>query len=193
MSEHYIYYFVNEKDEVVYVGRTADIKRRINQHFGSNGHLKESEYNDVKLIKYAPLSSENEARIYETYYISKWKPTYNSVHSNGGPVNFNLPDLFFRVFELNSDKKENKLDEKRSEKEEEYMKLSQRINVIKDILADELNYNVFDDDEWVDIRKERRLYKSQVDRLEEGLENTGLISVLQEMLDEIKREVREII
>lgn len=101
----YIYIFVNGDKEVIYVGRTKNIKNRIRQHFGKEGHLEKEAYLMTTSIYYSCVHSANEARIYELYYISKHHPKYNLVFGDGGEISFELPELSFSIFTLNQEMK----------------------------------------------------------------------------------------
>lgn len=105
----YIYMFVNEGKEVIYVGKTKNIKNRIRQHFGKEGHLEKEAYLLTTSIYYSYVPSANEARIYELYYISKYQPKYNLVFGDGGEISFELPELSFSIFILNQEIKFNNL------------------------------------------------------------------------------------
>lgn len=80
---HSVYMFLNEDDDVIYVGRTDNTRDRIaNGHFKGSGHLKKSCYKETKRVVYAPLNNKNETMIYELYYISKFRPKYNKTHND---------------------------------------------------------------------------------------------------------------
>jgi excinuclease UvrABC nuclease subunit len=90
----YVYKFIDNENNVIYVGRTENITRRITkEHFTKNGHLPKTCYDKCCRIEYAKVKSLNESRLYELYLISKYKPEYNSVFSEGGELTFELPSL----------------------------------------------------------------------------------------------------
>lgn len=102
----YIYRFVNQHDRVIYIGRTNNIVRRIrHQHFGNNGHLPKTCYNETVYVEYAKVKSENDAKIYELYYIEKYHPKYNKTDIGGGVFSIVLEDLSWIHFEFNIDTK----------------------------------------------------------------------------------------
>lgn len=74
---YYIYQFVNDRNETIYVGKTKNIKNRMISHFTS-GHLPKECYNAISKILYAEFSSGIDMDIYEIYYINKYKPKYNT-------------------------------------------------------------------------------------------------------------------
>lgn len=75
---NYVYKFINYYDEIIYVGKTRDIKTRMRQHF-SEGHLPQECYDSVKEIKYAEVGiSQYDAEVIETILINELKPQYNT-------------------------------------------------------------------------------------------------------------------
>lgn len=90
-SRHYLYFFTDVNDTVIYVGITNNMESRINQHFGRSGHLEAKAYEEVVTIHHAEFPCKNEAVIYETYYISKLQPKFNTMMKNDGLVGFDLP------------------------------------------------------------------------------------------------------
>lgn len=93
----YIYKFLNIHDDVLYVGRTANIQQRLkHQHFTKNGHLPQTCYDNTHRIHYAEVASLNEAKTYELYYIERYKPQYNTVDTQGGVFTFELQELIWK-------------------------------------------------------------------------------------------------
>lgn len=72
----YVYRFKDNKDKVIYVGRTNNIKRRMKEHFKS-GHLPLKCYKEVNSIEYIACKSEADRNILEIYLINTYKPKYN--------------------------------------------------------------------------------------------------------------------
>lgn len=72
-----IYRFLNENNEIVYVGKTTNIKNRMYQHFISGGHLRQEQYNQVVKIEYIECKNEADMSIKEIYFINKYKPKFN--------------------------------------------------------------------------------------------------------------------
>ena len=83
----YVYVMYAESNEVLYVGKTRDMKSRMNQHFGV---AKESWKDDVSYIKYMNCYTEVDMSIYEIYLINKLKPKYNKSLLFSGNTNLNL-------------------------------------------------------------------------------------------------------
>ena len=91
----YVYKFINNKDEVIYIGRTKSIKKRINNH----RHLPIECYKNTAKIKYAKLNNKDEAAIYERYLINMISPLYNDQFNNKSNFNFELPILKWENYE----------------------------------------------------------------------------------------------
>lgn len=79
IKEYYVYRFTDTCDEIIYVGRTNNIKNRINGHM-KNGHLPKECYDNVKKIEYIKLSGYADMCMYEIYYINKYIPKYNKIN-----------------------------------------------------------------------------------------------------------------
>lgn len=78
---NYLYYFKNYQDEIIYVGRTANLKRRMKQHF-TKGHLPKECYDEINTIMYTEVNdSKYDTEICETILINKYKPKYNTEKS----------------------------------------------------------------------------------------------------------------
>ena len=58
MKKYYVYRFLNNKNEIIYVGKSVNFINRMKQHFGSNGHLPKECYDNVDKIEYieSPLN-----------------------------------------------------------------------------------------------------------------------------------------
>ncbi|OPZ95114.1 MAG: GIY-YIG catalytic domain protein [Firmicutes bacterium ADurb.Bin419] len=71
-KKYYIYLFKDSLDNVIYVGMTTTFERRVFQH-------KDKEWfvNVSKVFKSEPLENETVAKIYEIYYINKFKASEN--------------------------------------------------------------------------------------------------------------------
>lgn len=77
-SEYYVYRFLDEKNNILYVGKTVDLDKRMNVHFGNNGHLSENEYAKVKKVEYIRCDNQAEMSVKEIYFINKYKPPFNT-------------------------------------------------------------------------------------------------------------------
>ena len=81
MKRCYIYKFIDKFGKIIYIGRTYNLKVRINSHF-SNGHLDLECYDEVEFIEFAEIPNEADMYILEIYLISKYSPKYNSQYKN---------------------------------------------------------------------------------------------------------------
>lgn len=88
-SKPYIYAFL-EGDEVVYIGKTYQLKRRLQRHF--QGDCKEDWKNPDKLsIKVSEMSSKADMHVMEQYLIGLWKPRMNLKDSSEDKLTYKLP------------------------------------------------------------------------------------------------------
>lgn len=75
----YVYKFIDEKNNVLYVGKTVNMDYRMKQHFSKSSHLSHTDlYTKVQRIEYMTCKSEYEALQKELMYINFYKPRYNS-------------------------------------------------------------------------------------------------------------------
>lgn len=96
----YIYRFIDKDGNVIYIGRTKDIRRRIiKEHFTCKTHLPNESYFEVEKIEYAEFSNESEQVAYEAILINKEKPKYNIQFKDGGCFDVNLPKIKWMLFE----------------------------------------------------------------------------------------------
>jgi hypothetical protein len=89
MNKYFVYRFENKDGEIIYVGQT---KKNLPERFDNHNHLPEKCYNEIELIKYLNFYSKTDADIAEKYFISKWKPMYNTAHIDIN-INLNISDL----------------------------------------------------------------------------------------------------
>lgn len=75
--EGYVYRFIDRSGNVIYVGRTNDMLKRMKQHFSSNGHLPKECYARTMRVEYIEVDTKNDMKIKELYYIGKLMPEYN--------------------------------------------------------------------------------------------------------------------
>lgn len=74
----YVYKFLNDDSEIIYFGRTGDLKVRIErQHFVRSAKLPKECIDQVKIIFYGKFKYQGDAEIVEKYLICKYKPKYN--------------------------------------------------------------------------------------------------------------------
>lgn len=75
----YVYRFMSDKNQVLYVGKTVNMDQRMKHHFSKKSHLAHTDlYTRVQRIEYITCKSEYEALQKELAYINFYKPRYNS-------------------------------------------------------------------------------------------------------------------
>ena len=89
----YVYRFLNSEGKIIYIGKTINIKNRMQQHF-NKGHLPAECYRNIARIEYKKYKTEADALIMETYYITKYTPKYNKLQQSRDfpTVEFNESD-----------------------------------------------------------------------------------------------------
>jgi hypothetical protein len=75
-TNFYIYKFIDKNKQVIYVGKTDDIHRRINNHF-NEGHLVDECYIRTEYIYIQTFTNYIDMNICELYYINKYNAEYN--------------------------------------------------------------------------------------------------------------------
>lgn len=89
---YYIYKFYNQDDEVIYVGKTIDIKQRFYQH------SKKDWWHEVVKIEISELETKLWWDIYEQFYINKHKTKYNVKDTKIKYKKFDYPELDFKIY-----------------------------------------------------------------------------------------------
>ena len=99
-NKYYIYRFLDEDDNILYIGRTNDIRRRIiTEHFTNNTHLCKECYIETAKVEYSEFSNESEKVAYEAILINKFKPKYNIQFNDSAEFNVKLPEIKWKDFE----------------------------------------------------------------------------------------------
>lgn len=73
-----IYRFINYSNEIIYIGKAKDLKKRLKNH----KHLSDECYSEIWKIEYCEFNSEYDMDFAERYFIPKVSPKYNTVLSN---------------------------------------------------------------------------------------------------------------
>lgn len=71
-----VYRFLNDNDEIIYIGKAKDLKQRLKNHC----HLPDKCYEERKIIEYISFDTEDEMDFAERYFVPKVKPKYNTVY-----------------------------------------------------------------------------------------------------------------
>ena len=97
-----IYRYFNKHNEVIYVGLTArPLNKRVKEH---QAELLQTETDH---IDFAEVKSEADMRMYELYYINKYRPKYNKRDLYFDGHNLQLPELIFIPYiEKNTDQRQ---------------------------------------------------------------------------------------
>ena len=93
MKKHMIYKFYNKNDQLLYIGITNSIRKRLHLH-----KQKKEWFNEINKILVSEKLSRNEAYIYEIFFISNEKPIHNIEYTKGGEIDFLLPNITFSEY-----------------------------------------------------------------------------------------------
>ncbi|MFD0975932.1 exonuclease domain-containing protein [Salinimicrobium gaetbulicola] len=72
-----VYYFHDSEGEIIYIGKSKNIKKRVNQHFTSENRKSREIQKHVASISYEATGNELNALLKENEEIKKNKPKYN--------------------------------------------------------------------------------------------------------------------
>lgn len=72
-----VYYLHNSKGDIIYIGKSKNIKKRINQHFTNDNRKSREIQKEVASISYEATGNELNALLKENEEIKKNKPKYN--------------------------------------------------------------------------------------------------------------------
>lgn len=82
-----VYYFYDQSGNILYIGKSNDIRKRILQHFASQKRSKELRLlHEIADISFENTGSELVALLLESDEIKKFKPPYNSAQKRGRAV-----------------------------------------------------------------------------------------------------------
>lgn len=88
----YVYRFVDNLNNIIYVGYTGrDLSKRIDEHF-KRGHLPNECYSSVSVIEYKAYSNCSDGVVMEGYYINKYKPRFNKVNKANDSMKIDIED-----------------------------------------------------------------------------------------------------
>lgn len=73
-----VYYFLNALDEVIYVGKAKNIRKRLQSHFSKNGKLSNIDYSLVNAIEVIYTGNDFVAQLIESKAIKHLKPKFNT-------------------------------------------------------------------------------------------------------------------
>ena len=94
-TAYYSYFFYNTEGQIIYIGKTTRLKNRIRSHFSKD--LLEVEPWRATIDRLNILTfkcySLTDLELYETYFINKYKPTYNKDKVYNDLPSFELPHI----------------------------------------------------------------------------------------------------
>jgi DNA polymerase III subunit epsilon len=80
-----VYYFYNEKHDLIYIGKSRNLQQRINTHLSNNTTNRAMEMRDlISDIDWETTGSELIALLKESFEIKRNKPIYNRAQRNSG-------------------------------------------------------------------------------------------------------------
>lgn len=92
---YYVYRFLDVNENIIYIGKTADIKTRMYKHFGGRGHLPNDCYEKTKKIDFLELKDAIDGMLLEKYFIMKYHPEFNSTYQDS-EISYSIGDESFR-------------------------------------------------------------------------------------------------
>lgn len=144
MKGNFVYMFLNEIEEPLYIGISINLVNRIEaQHFkSSNGNLSQECIHETDRILYHQAVSSDDMKVKERYLINRLNPKYNVKMNNNSRFSFDI-DFDWKLYSLD---KEEILKKRTNKPLNNYMKLKDhnhdftngknlKINSIKDIVC----------------------------------------------------------
>lgn len=99
-KEYYLYRFLDKDNNVIYIGKTNNINRRIlREHFTNNTHLHADCYSETEKVEFIKLQNESEQVVYEASLINLERPKYNKQFNDNGKINIEIPHFEWAEFE----------------------------------------------------------------------------------------------
>lgn len=76
-SETGVYYMHNKDGDIIFLGKSTNIKKRVNQHFTKSGHRARRLQKETKKVTFEKTGSELAAQLKEYEELQRNKPKYN--------------------------------------------------------------------------------------------------------------------
>lgn len=76
-----VYYLHNEEGEIIYIGKSKNIRKRVNQHFTNDHHKAKEVQKEVASVSYEATGNELIALLKENEEIKQNRPKYNKAPS----------------------------------------------------------------------------------------------------------------
>lgn len=83
-SETGVYYMHGKKGEILFIGKSKNIKKRVNQHFTNVSELAKKLQKETKKVTYEKTGSELVSLLKEHYEVTKNAPAYNDKRRKKG-------------------------------------------------------------------------------------------------------------
>ncbi len=100
----FLYRFLDNKGNIIYIGRTNDIRRRIlKEHFANNTHLPDKCYIETEKVEYTEIINESEEVAYEAILINQHRPKFNTQFKDDGNFEVEVPKFQWHEFEWEYD------------------------------------------------------------------------------------------
>lgn len=91
MNGGFLYRFLDKDENVLYIGQTKDINRRITDEHFVEGHLPALCYESVEKIEFVEVPTSSERKAYEILLINQFSPKYNTEFMDGVFLDVSLP------------------------------------------------------------------------------------------------------
>ena len=88
MEGNFVYRFIDDGGEILYVGCTHNLIERLKGH----DHLPKDCYAKTKHVEFQTFNTNADMFLYEVYYINKLKPFYNKASMGNGKLNVELEE-----------------------------------------------------------------------------------------------------
>lgn len=105
MKGYFVYMFLNEKEEPLYIGISTNLTTRIEvQHFkSSNGNLSQECIEETHSILYHTALSGDDMKIKERYLINTLNPKYNNKMNNENRFSFTI-EMDWKLYSIDKEK-----------------------------------------------------------------------------------------
>ena len=160
--KYYVYKYVYN-NQIIYIGKTTNIDRRISQHGRKGDNIKEKYWNMINKsdIYIAEISNKNiDYNLLEILLIQKYHPICNMVNKTTQNVNFNFKEPAWQLYKTSFDEINGliKMLGKEPLSREELSKLNFHLPDFKDYLLEEIfnSSNLLKDifPDWEEIPEE---------------------------------------
>lgn len=133
----FVYRFLDRNNNVIYIGKTKDIRQRISTHLSTSGHLPDACYRRINKIEYIDFPTTTDMSIYELYFINKFKPEYNKRDKEESNLSAKIPNIdswkLYKDFTTRADKDFDSVIKELNETKEELLKTR---DLLKKVIAE---------------------------------------------------------